>query len=325
MRFIVFGAGATGSVLAAELTSVNEEVGVIARGEHLARMRESGLSYRSLGGEQRMLTMEVGTEAEVPAGDLVLVTLKSYALGNAAPAIRRVCRPDGMVVFLQNGFPWWYFRDLDGPYHGRRISSLDPKGLLMSSLTDVSIAGGVVTLAASLLEPGRVQHTAANHFDIGRPDCQPDVRLTALGSALANAGFEVALPGDPRPAVWTKLAVNVGLNGVAALTGANIGAMWDDDYLRPLIHELIGEARQIAAALGCPINLDLEQRRRTAARTHRSSTLQDIEAGRPIEHEALFGVLVSIADELQLPIPHIRTVSALLRRRAIETGCLSSQ
>jgi len=324
MRFIVFGAGAIGSVIAAELSLANEEVGVIARGEHLAKMRKNGLLYKSIAGEQRALALEVGTDVEVPAGDVVLVTLKSYALSAAAPAIRRVCRPESLVVFLQNGFPWWYFLDLNGRYRDRQIPSLDPKGLLSSNFARGSIAGGVVTLAASLLEPGSVQYTAGNNLSIGRPDGHSDIRLSALSAALSKAGFEVALPGDPRPAVWTKLVVNVALNGVAALTGANIGAIWDDDYLRPLVHQLVEEAEQIASALGCPINLDLAQRRRSAARTHKSSTLQDMEAGRPIEHEALFGALLSIADEMKLTVPHIRTVSALLRRRAIETGCLPS-
>lgn len=322
MRIVVFGAGAIGSVLAAELLLAGEEVAVVARGDHLARIRNDGLRYQSMSGRQHVLAVEAGTGPDIEAGDIVLVTLKSYALGPAAKAIRQVCRPDGMTVFLQNGLPWWYFHDLPGAQRNREIPTLDPKGELAANFPPNAIAGGVVTLAASVLAPGHVRYSAGRGISIGRPDGQADARLSALGIALAKAGFEVGLPGDPRPAVWSKLVINVALNGVAALTGANIGAIWDDDHLRRLVHALAGEAELIAAELGCPVHVDLDERRRTAARTHKSSTLQDIEAGRPIEHEALFGALLPIADQLGIAVPHIRTVSALLRRRALEAGCL---
>jgi len=320
MRYIIFGAGAIGSVLAARLCLAGEEVGVVARGDHLAKIREDGLSFTSIAGEEHQLVLEAGTD--ISPGDVVLVTLKSYALSAAAPAIRRATRADGLVVFLQNGLPWWYFRDLHGVHRDRELPTLDPLGQLRLNFADRPIAGGVVTMAASLLGPGRVQHTAAVGVSVGKPDGRHDDRLARLAAALTKSGFDVALPADPRPAIWTKLVVNVAMNGVAALTGATIGEIWDDDFLRSLVHALAGEAEQIAAALGCPVSLDLEQRRRNAALNHKSSTLQDIEAKRPIEHEALFGVLLPIADDVGIAVPHIRTVSALLRRRAIALGCL---
>jgi 2-dehydropantoate 2-reductase len=320
MRFVVFGAGAIGCTLAAELFLAKQQVGIIARGEHLAQIRKEGLLFTSMKGERHRLDLEAGTE--IAPGDVVLVTLKSYALVEAAAAIRRATREDGIVVFLQNGLPWWYFRDLEGPHRDRRLATLDAHGQLHANFDQRPIAGGVVTMASTLSGPGRVEHTAARGVSVGRPDGREDARLAALGDALALAGFEVSLPGDPRPAIWIKLVVNVALNGVAALTGATIGEIWDDDDLRPLVHQLAGETQRIAAALGCPVELDLEQRRRNAARTHKSSTLQDIEAGRLIEHEALFGALLPLADELRIAVPHIRTVSALLRRRALQLGCL---
>ena len=133
MRIVVFGAGAIGSVVAAELSRAKHEVAVIARGEHLARIRNHGLRYQSVDGNEHVLALEAGTDGDVPAGDIVLVTLKSYALGAAAPAIRRVCRDSGLAVFLQNGLPWWYFRDLPGPHRDREIRTLDPEGRLASS------------------------------------------------------------------------------------------------------------------------------------------------------------------------------------------------
>ncbi|HEY4253172.1 MAG TPA: 2-dehydropantoate 2-reductase [Roseomonas sp.] len=321
MRIIVFGAGAIGSVLTARLALAGHAVAMVARGPHLERIRADGLAFTAIGGDRHRLHVEA-TERDIPPGDVVLVTLKSHALRDATVAISQAAQRDGIVVFLQNGLPWWYFRDLAGPLRDRPLPTLDPGGVLARRFPGGGMAGGVVTLAASLIQPGHVQHTGGLGLTIGRPDGRADDRLAALAAALADAGFQAELPGDPRPAIWTKLTGNVSMNGVAALTGATIGAIWEDDGLRPLVLQLAAEAMRIAAALGCPISIDQGKRRAAATGSHRSSTLQDIEAGRPIEHEALFGALLPIARELGVQVPGIEMVSALLRRRALEMGCL---
>lgn len=321
MRIIVFGAGAIGSVLSARLARTSHEVVMIARGPHLDAIRRNRLHFEDADGA----THQVAVPAEgagAPLTGAVLVTLKSYALPGAAEAVARHRAAGGLAVFLQNGLPWWYFRGLDGPMRDRPLPSLDPGGSLAGAFPAETTAGGVVSLSASLVAPGHVRHTGGFAISMGMVQGGPDPSLAALGAALAEAGFEVALPSDPRPAVWTKLTINVALNGVAALTGASIGGIWADDGLRRLVHHLADEAMAIAAALHCPVTIDLEQRRRDAVGSHRSSTLQDIEAGRPIEYEALFGALLPIARELAVPIPHIEAVAALLRRRALEVGCL---
>lgn len=321
MRVIVFGAGAIGGAIAARLALSGTEVAVVARGAHLAAIRTQGMAFEAPDHARQVLRLEAG-EAGLPPGDVVLVTLKSYAVPGAADAIAGLVAPGGIAVFLQNGIPWWYFRDLAGPFRDHPLPSLDPEGRLARAFPRESLAGGVVSVAASLLGPGAVRHTGGSAIAFGRPDGKPDARLETLAAALRGAGLDASPLADPRPAVWSKLAINIGLNGVAALTGANLGAIWSDPHLPDLVTRLVREAEAIAAALGCPVQVDLEARRRGAVAHHRSSTLQDIEAGRPIEHEALFGALLPVARSLGVAIPHIEAVSALLRRRALESGCL---
>ena len=323
MRVIVFGAGAIGGVIAARLALAGTEATVVARGPHLAVIREHGIAFEAPEGGRQVVRLEAGDGATRP-GDVVLVTLKSYALPGAAEAIARLVAPGGCAVFLQNGLPWWYFRDIEGPFRDRALPTLDPGGVLASAIPQDALAGGVVSISATLPVPGEVRHTGGTAMAFGRPDGRADARLDALAEALRRAGLDASLPGDPRPAIWTKLAVNIGLNGVAALTGASLGDIWNDPHLPALVARLVAEAEALAAALGCPVHVDLEQRRRAAVGHHRSSTLQDLETGRPIEHEALFGALLPIAWELGVAVPHIEAISALLRRRALEAGCLPS-
>jgi 2-dehydropantoate 2-reductase len=317
-RIIVFGAGAIGSVIAGRLMMAGQETAVVARGAHLAALRANGLLLEDEARALHRVTLECGQDELRPA-DVVLVTLKSYALPGAAATIARHRAEGGFCVFLQNGVPWWYFRGLPG---GGSLPSLDPAGALAAACPTGTIAGGVTSLSATLLGSGHVRHTGGWGVSIGYADGTPDRRLNSLAEALRHAGMDVRVEDDPRPAVWTKLTANVALNGVAALTGAAIGGIWSDDGLRPLVHHLAEEVMALAAALGCPVKVDMEQRRRAAAPAHKSSTLQDIEGGRPIEYEALFGALLPLADQAGVPIPHIRTVAALLRRRALELGCL---
>lgn len=321
MRVIVFGAGAIGGVIAARLALTGTEAAVVARGAHLASMWERGIAFEAPDGGRRLIRVEAGDGAMRP-GDVVLVTLKSYALPGTAESVAQLVAPGGLAVFLQNGLPWWYFCDLEGPFRDRALPTLDPGGMLATAIPRSALAGGVVSISATLSAPGEARHTGGTAMAFGRPDGRADARLDALAEALCQAGLDVSLPGDPRPAVWTKLAVNIGLNGVAALTGASLGGIWSDPHLPALVARLVAEAEALAAALGCPVRVDLEQRRRAAVGHHRSSTLQDLEAGRPIEHEALFGALLPIARELGVAAPHIEAVSALLRRRALEAGCL---
>jgi 2-dehydropantoate 2-reductase len=320
-RIVVFGAGAIGSALAAWLKAASCDVAMVARGAHLARIQSEGLLFEDPHGGSKRLTIEAAESGLAPA-DIVIVTLKSYALSGAAEAIARLRAPEGIVLFLQNGLPWWYFRGLEQPLGGRTLPMLDPGGVLAASFPPGTLAGGVVSLSASLVEPGWVRHTGGLAMSLGRPEGVVDDRLRELGASLTKAGLQPDLPGDPRLAVWTKLTVNVALNGVAALTGSTVGDIWDDDGLRRLVHRLAGEVIAVASSLGYPVKLDLEERRRLAVKPHRSSTLQDIEAGRPIEYDALFGALQPMAQEAGVAIPHIETVSALLRRRALELGCL---
>lgn len=317
-RIVVFGAGAIGSVIAGRLAMAGREVAVVARGAHLAALEAHGLLLEDESGANHRVPLECGQDGLHPA-DAVLVTLKSHALPGAAEAIARHRADGGLCVFLQNGLPWWYFRGLPG---GRHLPGLDPDGALAAACPPGTLAGGVVSLSATLAGPGHARHTGGWGTSLGYPDGPPDARLARLTEALRGAGMQVTVAQDPRAAVWTKLTVNVALNGVAALTGAAIGGIWSDDGLRPLVFRLSEEAMALAAALGCPVEVDMEQRRRAAVPAHRSSTLQDIETGRPIEYEALFGALLPLAQELGVPIPHIRTVAALLRRRALELGCL---
>ncbi|MGE3293364.1 MAG: ketopantoate reductase family protein [Geminicoccaceae bacterium] len=322
MRVIVFGAGAVGGVLASRLVRSGEDVAVVARGSHLDAIRRNGLTVEDAQGACTTVMVEANDDAgALRPADVVLVTLKSFALADAAERIAALQQPRGVTVFLQNGLPWWFFRGLAALPDGVQLASTDPGGRLAAAFAPGSIGAGTLYTAVALQAPGHIRHIAGQRIDLGSPDAPDDPRLLALAAALHRAGFDARHVADPRPQVWRKLAVNIAHSGVSALTGSRTRAMWSDAALAPLLVRLADEAAVLSAAFGMPVTVDMDERRR-AATDHKTSLLQDLEAGRRIEYEAIYGGVLELADVLGVEIPTIRTIAGLLRHRAAAAGCL---
>ena len=306
MRLAIVGAGATGGFLGAHLTRAGEDVVLIARGPHLAAMRSRGLSVRS-GGEEFTVRPECTDDLGAIAGaDFVFLTVKATGLPALAPAVAAALGPEATVVGAQNGIPWWYFRD-------RHLETVDPGGVVSRHLPYDRVVGCIVYPATALVEPGVVEHLEGDRFTLGEPDGDRSERVTAATAALTRAGLRAPITTRIRSEIWLKLLGNATLNPVSALTGASLAALLAPPTGRDLVRRLMAEVEAVASSVGIRIEIGIEKRIEGAARVgaHRTSMLQDLAAGRPLEIDALVGAVVELADAGGVPVPSLRTLYQL--------------
>jgi 2-dehydropantoate 2-reductase len=324
MRICVFGAGAIGGLMAARLARKGDaEVTIIARGPHLAAMQANGLTLVS--GEERFTVRPrcVASAKEAGPQDYVLVTLKAHALPGAAEQMQPLLGPDTAIVSAVNGIPWWYFYGLDGPYRDRRVASVDPDGRVWELLHPSRAIGCIVYPAAEVTEPGVVEHTYGDRFSLGEPDGSRSERASRLSDALIAAGFKAPVRPRIRDEIWIKLWGNLAFNPISALTTATLDVLTADPGQREVARQMMLEAQAIGEALGVRFGIDVDKRIAGAAEVgvHKTSMLQDLERGRPMEIDALLGVVVEFAELTGLPAPTCRTVLHLVRARARAAGC----
>jgi 2-dehydropantoate 2-reductase len=325
MRICVFGAGAIGGLMAAKLAAAQAaEVTIIARGPHLAAMQERGLKLISEGGETIVHPRCVATPEEAGPQDAVIVTLKAVGLPSAAPQIAKLLGPETSIVSAVNGIPWWYFHRIGGAHEGRRVESVDPGGVVSAHLPPERAIGCIVYPAAEVPEPGVVEHAYGDRFTLGEPSGERTPRVEALSKALMAAGFKAPVRPRIRDEIWVKLWGNLAFNPISALTLNTLDQLIADPGQREVARTMMLEAQAIAESLGVRFAIDVDKRIAGAAEVgaHRTSMLQDLERGRPMEIEALLGVVVEFAELTGLPAPTCRTVLALLRARARAAGLL---
>lgn len=325
MRICVFGAGAIGGLMAAKLAAANAaEVTIIARGPHLAAMQANGLKLVSEGQETVVHPRCVATPEEAGPQDAVLVTLKAVGLPVAAPQIAKLLGPETSIVSAVNGVPWWYFHKIGGAHEGRRVESVDPGGLVSRHLPPERAIGCIVYPAAEVPEPGVIEHSYGDRFTLGEPSGERTARVEALAKALVAGGFKAPVRPKIRDEIWVKLWGNLAFNPISALTLNTLDALTGDPGQREVARNMMLEAQAIGEALGVRFAIDVDKRIAGAAEVgaHRTSMLQDLERGRPMEIEALLGVVVEFAELTGLPAPTCRTVLALLRARARVAGLL---
>jgi 2-dehydropantoate 2-reductase len=325
MRVGVFGAGAIGGLLGARLAHAGVDVTFVARGAHLAAMRADGVTLRSGGGMLTARPTCVADAAEAGVQDFVVVTLKAHALPAAAPAIARMMGPDTALVTAVNGIPYWYFHGLDGPYRDRRVDSVDPDGVLWHTLPPAQAIGCVVYPAAEVVAPGVIEHTYGDRFTLGEPDGSRSARVQALATALQGAGFKAPVRPRIRDEIWVKLWGNMAFNPLSALTGATLDRLTGRPDLRAVARAMMMEGQAVAEALGVRFAIDVDKRIEGAAEVgaHKTSMLQDLERGRPMEIDALLGAVVELAALAGVAVPASGMVLALLRERARSAGCYS--
>jgi len=323
MKIAVFGAGAIGGYLAVKLHQAGADVSVVARGAHLAAMRERGLTLR---GQADAVTVRLAcTDKAEDLGpqDYVIVTLKATGLVPAAPQIAKLMRPETALVTGINGIPYWYFYGHEGPWRDRVIDSLDPDGKLWELLPPRQVIGCVVYPAAEVIEPGVITHTYGNRFSLGEPDGSTSPRVLALSRMLTQAGLKAPVRSNIRDEIWVKLWGNLAFNPLSALTSSTLERLAFRPDLRAVARTMMQEAQGVGEALGAKFSVSIDKRMDGAGEVgeHKTSMLQDLERGRPMEIDALLGAVVELAELTEKPTPLCKAVLALVRERARLAGC----
>jgi 2-dehydropantoate 2-reductase len=314
----VFGAGAIGGLLAARLQAAGTPVSVVARGPHLAAMQADGLRLETEGGTLTTHPCVVSDTAALGPQDYVFITLKAHSLAPALPQIAPLIGPGTTIVAGVNGLPWWYFHGLDGPFRDRRIDAVDPDGALWRGLPPSQTLGCILYPAAEIAAPGVIRHSFGDRFSLGEPDGARSPRAERLSRLLIAAGLKAPVRPRIRDELWVKLWGNMAFNPISALTTGTLDVITGEPGTRALARAMMLEGQAVAEALGVRFAIDVDKRLDGAAEVgrHRTSMLQDLEAGRPLEIEALLGAVVEVAGWVDRPAPLSRAVLALVRQRA---------
>ena len=317
MKITIAGAGAIGGYLGAALSIAGEEVTFLARRRNLEVINARGFRLVLEDGSERHAAgvRAVQDPAEAGPQDAVLLCVKAHQVKDLLPGLSALFGPDTMVVTMINGVPWWYFHKLAGPHEGRRLESVDPGGLLAAAIEPERIVGGIVYPAAELVEPGRVRVVEGNRFSLGEPDGSRSARVEALSQALMRAGLKAPVSRDIRSELWVKLWGNLSFNPISALTHATLADICRFPPTRALAAAMMTEAQAVAEKLGVRFRIGLEQRiaGAEAVGAHKTSMLQDVEAGRALELEALVGAVVELGRITATPTPTIDAIYAATR------------
>ena len=321
MKICVYGAGAIGGYLGARLERAGEEVTLVARGPHLEAMQRNGV--RIVEESDEFVVQPVCTDSPARAGvqDFVVVTLKAHSVPGAVDAMQPLLGSDTAVVWAVNGVPWWYFYKLEGPWQDHRLQSVDPGGQLWQKIGPDRVIGCVVYPATEVTEPGVIRHFEGNRFSLGEPSGEKSERVQRFSRALVTAGLRAPVRRI-RDEIWLKLWGNLSFNPISALTLGTLDVIAADAGTRSLARAMMLEAQAIAEKLGVRFPVDVDQRIEGAGAVgaHRTSMLQDLDKGRPMEIDALVTAVQEIGRMLDVSTPMIDAVLALVQQRARVAG-----
>lgn len=314
MKICIVGAGAIGGYLGVKLAVAGHDVTLIARGAHLEAIKRSGLKLINEDGSEQAATQVRATHDLSEAGtqDLVLLALKAHQVAPVAKDLRSLYGPDTAVVTMQNGIPWWYFQKHGGPLEGRALGSVDPGGVIAANLEIERVIGSVVYPAAEIAQPGVIRHIEGNRFSLAEIDGADTPRIKKISETLTQAGFKAPVARDLRGEIWLKLWGNLSFNPISALTHATLVDICQFPSTRALAAAMMTEAQTIAMKLGIQFRISLDKRiaGAEAVGKHKTSMLQDIEDGRPIELDALVGSVIELGKLTETPTPHIDAIYA---------------
>jgi 2-dehydropantoate 2-reductase len=318
VRICVYGIGAIGGLLAARLAEGEADVVCIARGATLAAVQARGLTILSGETTKNIRIRAVETPAEAGVQDYVILALKAPAATAVADKIGPLLGPDTAVVTAQNGVPWWYFYKHGGRFDGRRLASVDPGDTQWRHIGPERVIGTVVYDAAEIAEPGTIRHEYGDRLSLGEPDGSRSARAEVLSKLLIAGGVRAPVRTNIRDEIWVKLWGNVSFNPVSALTGMTLGQMIDDPAVHAIIRAMMVEAQQVAEALGIRFAIDVDKRIAGAreAGDHKTSMLQDLEAGRALEIDVLVASVQELGRMADVATPAIDAILALVRARA---------
>jgi len=323
MKICIFGAGAIGGYMAVKLVQAGADVSLVARGPHLAAMRDNGLTLIEEDGQETTVAVRASDDpAELGVQDYVIVTLKAHSVPPVVARMQPLIGPNTTIVSGVNGVPWWYFHGLEGPYQGTRLASVDPGDAQWNGFGPDRVLGCVVYPAAEVIRPGVIKHIEGNRFSLGEPDGSKSDRATALSQALAAAGLKAPVRPRIRDEIWVKLWGNLSFNPISALTHATLDVLCTDPGTRAVARGMMVEAQEIAEKLGVKFPIDVDRRidGGAAVGAHRTSMWQDLDAGRPMEIDALVSAVQELGRLTTTPTPTIDTVLALVQLRAKTAG-----
>ena len=308
----MLGAGAIGGYVGAALARGGADVTLIARGPHLAALAEHGVRVLSPRGDFTAHPPATAGLAAVRDADVVFVALKAYSLPEIAPRLGPLLAPGAAVIWAQNGIPWWYCQSLPDPAGSLALTSVDPGGVIGASIAPGHNVGCVVYCATEIIEPGVIRHIEGTRFSLGEPDGAKSPRCERISAAFTAGGLKAPVDTRLRDQIWLKLAGNVAFNPVTALTGATLGQLGELPEMRDLLRAVFAECAAVAGRLGVrfPVSLDRRLEAGLAVGDHKTSMLQDLEAGKRLELDCMTGAVAELAAQLDVEVPHIRTIHA---------------
>ena len=323
MKICIYGAGAIGGFIGAELAGAGIDVSLIARGAHLEAMQNNGLTLIKDG--ETHVTHPIATNDPIKVGtqDYVFITLKAHSVPGVVEHMQPLLGPHTAVVTAVNGVPWWYFHGADGKYKNKQLESVDPGNKQWDGIGPERAIGCVVYPATEVIEPGIIQHIEGNRFTLGEPDGSRSERIQTLSRALISAGLKSPVRPRIRDELWIKLWGNLSFNPISALTGETLEGICDDPGTIAIVRRMMMEAAEIAEALGVKLSVGVDKRiaGAKAVGAHKTSMLQDLERGRPMEIDALVSVVQELGQLTGVPTPTIDAVVALVKQRARLAGC----
>lgn len=314
MKICIVGAGAIGGLMGARLGRHNE-VTCIDVGAHLDALRSDGIRVVGADGDELRVRPALATSSYQESGeqDLVILAVKTPVLPEVVPRLQPLLGPDTTVLTVQNGLPWWYFQRHGGELDGRHIRCMDPDGRMAEHLDPQRIVGCVVFAAAEVIAPGIIRHVEGKRFPLGELDGSTTPRLEGLVAVLTEAGFKSFVLDDVRSEIWLKLLGNMSFNPISALTRASLVDICRHDPSRELARRMMEEAETIANRLGRTIRVSIDKRIAGTEKVgaHKTSMLQDVEAGRELELDAILGAVAELGELTEVPTPAIDVVHAL--------------
>src|SRR6478735_6508736 len=316
MRIVIAGAGAIGGYIGARLAKQGADVVLFARGPHLKAMQERGLRVVSAEeGDFEVRPTVTGDLSSVGQADVVFLGVKAHALTGLAPSLAPLFGPDTFVVSTQNGVPWWYFQNFPGELNNLRLERVDPGGVIAQAIEPRRVVGSLAYFATDIVEPGVIRHIEGNRLSFGEPDGAKSERTKKLAETLIGAGFRCPVTTRFRHEIWVKLLGNVAFNPISALTFGTLEELVRHPDTSLVVREIMKETEAVAGKLGIELPISIDQRMAGAEKVgaHKTSMLQDLEAGRPLELEPIVGATLELGERVGVPMPATRTVYACAR------------
>jgi 2-dehydropantoate 2-reductase len=315
MKICIYGAGAIGTYLGAQLAETDCELSFVARGPHLAAMQANGLTLRANGEEKNIRVTCTDNPADLGEQDVVIITLKAHSVVAIVDQLAPLLGKDTSIVTAQNGILWWYFHQLDSPWEGQQLEFADPGGVIWNSVGPERAIGCVVYPSCEIVEPGVVQHLSGNRFMLGEPDGSKSDRVVALSRLFIEGGLKAPVRKNIRDDIWFKLLGNATFNPISVLTGATLEQMGNDPDVRTVIHKMMTEAQAVAGKLGVKFAMSIDKRIDGGADVgaHKTSMLQDFEAQRPLELDALVASVAELGQLVGVSTPALDDVLAMVR------------